>query len=274
MRTNGFQRPFNPMQIGTWALLPVLLLQFLLFATPILPLAASIPCTIAVFACGLASAYFTYRCCTVDPVDERLCRHLNRQRHANTEQTDNGENGATANNDDDETNEERGSGENDAVKFCWVCSTDVHESSMHCKFCNKCVKRFDHHCHWLNTCVGEANYDNFFGAVGSTLAMEIARGGVLTGLVVSFFVQYRAPAQGINEAGEGSLQELSRDREADDWFGIPRLAVALVNTGFLAVDLVCIVMLLQLFAFHVRLRHEGITVRSFFHQLIVIDKER
>lgn len=91
--------------------------------------------------------------------------------------------------------------------------------------------------------------------------MEIARGGVLTELVVSFFVQYRAPTQGIDEAGEGSLQETS---EADNWLGIPRLAIALVNTGFLAVDLVCIVMLLQLFAFHVRLRHEGITVSSIY----------
>ena len=257
MRTNGFQRPFNPMQIGTWFLLPVLLLQFLLFATPILPLAASIPCTIAIFACGAASAYFTYRCCTVDPVDERLRRHLSRQQQSNTEQTNNENevNGATDN--DCRTDDKRENSGEDAVKFCWVCSIDVHKSSMHCKFCNKCVKKFDHHCHWLNTCIGEANYDTFFGAVGSTLAMEIARGGVLAGLVISFFVQYFEVPREMKDVSGNSISD-------DNWFGVSGLMIALVNIVFLVVDIVCVIMLLQLFTFHIRLRREGLTVSTFF----------
>ncbi len=253
MRTNGFQRPLNATQIGTWVLLPVLLLQFLLFATPILPLAASIPCTIAIFACGAASAYFAYRCCAVDPVDERLRRHLSRQQQNNTENNENEVNGTTEH-----------CGEH-AVKFCWVCSIDVHESSMHCKFCNKCVKKFDHHCHWLNTCIGEANYDSFFGAVGSTLAMEIARGGVLAGLVISFFVQYCAVPRDMKDAGGGSISGTTVEQSDDEyWFGVSGLIIALVNIVFLAVDTVCVVMLLQLFTFHVRLRREGLTVSTFF----------
>lgn len=249
MRTNGFQRPFNPMQIGTWVLLPVLLLQFILFATPVLPFVASILCTIVVFACGLASAYFTYRCCTVDPMDERLRRHLARQQLNSTEQTKDDEDGDTDN--DCRTS---GSGE-DSVKFCWVCSIHVHQSSMHCKFCDKCIKRFDHHCHWLNTCVGEANYNNFFRAVGSTLSMEIARGGVLAGLVISFFVQYLSSPREVNET----------TRYDDNWLGVSGLVIASVNVVFLVVDTACIIMLMQLFAFHVRLRHEGITVSAFFN---------
>ena len=270
MRTNGFERPFNPMQIGTWILLPVLLMQFVLFATPVLPLAASIPCTIVVVACGAASAIFAYRCCAVDPVDERLRRHLSRQRQTHrvdqTKDDDHG-NGAADDDNDCQSGErrERSNGEEEStVKFCWVCSIDVHESSMHCKFCNKCVKRFDHHCHWLNTCVGEANYDYFFGAVGSTLAMEIARGGVLAGLVISFFVQYYAMPREMNDVGAGStLGNIN-------WFGVSGLVIASVNIVFLAVDIVCVVMLLQLFMFHIRLRREGITVSMFNGALVAI----
>ena len=140
MRSNGFEKPYNPMQIGTWLLLPTLILQFVFFATPILPLAASIPCTIGVVACGISTAYFTYWCCKIDPIDTRLKCHLHEQ------QQNNGETSITQNGfNNDEIND------NDPTKFCWVCSIDVHETSMHCKFCNKCVENFDHHCHWLNS---------------------------------------------------------------------------------------------------------------------------
>lgn len=185
-------------------------------------------------------------------MDERLRRHLARQQQNNKEQTKDAEDG-----DADNDCRPNDSGE-DSVKFCWVCSIHVHQSSMHCKFCNKCVKKFDHHCHWLNTCVGEANYNNFFRAVGSTLSMEIARGGVLAGLVISFFVQYLSPPREANET----------TRYDDNWLGVSGLVITSVNVVFLAVDIVCIVMLLQLFAFHIRLRHEGITVSAFHIQQI------
>ncbi len=87
--------------------------------------------------------------------------------------------------------------------------------------------------------------------------MVLVRGGVLAGLVISFFVQY---TQKISAGGSsGSIVE-----QFDDWFGAEAgLVVAVVNTIFLSVDVVCFVLLLQLFAFHVRLRHEGMTVSEF-----------
>jgi hypothetical protein len=244
MRTDGFQKPFNPMQIGTWVLLPVLLIQFLLFATPVLPLAASIPCTISVLLCGASTAYFTFWCCKIDPIDERLRCHLAHQ-HVENDVANDPEISQGVDASDDVT------------KFCWICGIDVHESSMHCKFCNKCVVDFDHHCHWLNTCVGAKNYNHFFLAVGATLSMVIVRGGVLAGLVISFFVQYTQKIQ----AGGSRGPAVER---FDDWFGANTgLVVAVVNAIFLSVDVVCFVLLLQLFSFHVRLRHEGITVSEF-----------
>lgn len=229
-------------------LLPTLLIQFLLFATPVLPLAASIPCTICVCVCGASTAYLSYWCCAIDPIDERLGMHLARQRE---------ENGDTNGGGNSHSYDEGTRGNDGPTKFCWVDGIDVHESSMHCKFCNKCVYKFDHHCHWLNTCVGDANYNYFFRAVGATLLMVIVRGGVLAWLVVSYFIQY--PHMMTAGGTRGPTVE-----RFDDWFGVNvGLVVALVNAVFLSVDVVCIALLLQLFLFHIRLRHEGITTYAY-----------
>ena len=256
-RTNGFQKPFNPMQIGTWILLVVLLLQFGFFATPILPLAASIPCTITVFLCGVSTAYFAYQCCIVDPIDSRLRCHLANQgdRSYATKSNQSSTRGVHAEQDGGPT------------KFCWVCGIDVNEISMHCKFCDKCVMGFDHHCHWLNTCVGKENYEYFFRTVGSTLALVLVHGSVLAGLVISFFVQYSASQK---QTGDEYYDNSTLQR-SNDWFGLEAgLVVAIVNVIFLAVDLSCISLLCQLFFFHIRLRREKITTYAY----IVRDGQR
>ena len=91
------------------------------------------------------------------------------------------------------------------------------------------------------------------------MVLVIVRGGILGGLVVSFFIQF---------ANGGSGSTIDR---CNEWFGLNAgLAVILVNAVFLAVDLICIVLLMQLFSFHVRLRHEGITTYTY----IVRDGQR
>jgi len=247
MRRNGFEKPLNPMQVGTWALLPLLLLQFLFFASPILPIAASIPCTIVVFLFGFSCAYYAYWVCITDPIDRRLQCHLQEAENNDGENNNiQNRNGNTQVTDDD-----------NQTKFCWVCSLDVHELSMHCKFCNKCVGKFDHHCHWLNTCVGKENYDFFFRAVGSTLALVIVHGSVLAGLVISFFVQYSHAQK------YGRIDDSIYDR-SNHWFNAnDGVAVAIVNIVFVVIDAACIVLLGQLFLFHIKLRREGITTYAY-----------
>ena len=256
MRRNGFEKPLNPMQVGTWALLPLLLLQFLFFASPILPVAASVPCTIVIFACGFSAAYYAYWVCITDPIDWRLQRHLKEQEGASCDHDDNNKaNGANCVEDDNDT------------KFCWVCSIDVHQLSMHCKFCNKCVGTFDHHCHWLNTCVGKANYDFFVRAVGSTLSLVVAHGSILAGLVISFFVQY-SDAQNTDDGIASDKPMLDRSNQ---WFNANAgIFVAIVNLAFVVVDVVCVVLLAQLFLFHMKLRKEGLTTYAY----IVRDGQR
>ena len=229
------------MQVGTWILLPVLILQFLLFVSPILPFWASIPMTLLFVSLGALSARFAYVCCATDPIDKRLANHIHRQeqRAAQTDEE------RPDNEDEDETVE---GGE---TKFCWVCQTTVHEHSMHCKFCDKCVSNFDHHCLWLNTCVGSANYPYFFRTVVSTFLFVLVHLAGLIGTVVPYLMQRFPPAGQMYDTMEG-------------WFGARSSeALAGVNGFFLLVNLVSVSLLGQLLVFHIGLRKEGITTYAF-----------
>ena len=130
VRINGLSPPYTSAQLSTWAFLPTLVLEFLFFASPLLPLAASIPCTVVFFAFAVASSYFGFLATRTNPADPRLQ--------------------AAASKPDVECD---GEGRpscpwdpNEPTKQCWICDVQVGEKSMHCKFCNKCVDHFDHHC--------------------------------------------------------------------------------------------------------------------------------
>ena len=114
-RVNGLSQPHTPAQISTWVFLPCLILEFLFFCSPVLPVAASIPITLVFVGLAASSAYYGYVAMNIDPADPRL---------------------RGSNNDDSEEN----------TKHCWLCDCRVHIQSMHCKYCNKCVDHFDHHC--------------------------------------------------------------------------------------------------------------------------------
>lgn len=157
-RVNGLARPYTPAQVSTWVFLPALVLEFLFFVSPLMPLAAAVPCTIIFCALAAGSAYFGYIAMKIDPSDPRL--------------------GA----------EQGASDCSGPTKQCWICDAQVGEKSMHCKFCNKCVDHFDHHCMWLNTCIGKANYPYFFRTMVSITAMLFVHGAIQLALVVDIFV--------------------------------------------------------------------------------------
>jgi len=238
MRHNGLEKPYNWMQVSTWIILPTLLLQFFFFASPLLPLAASIPCSIAVFFFGALAAYKGYATCITDPADDHVICHLNRQ------------------NEKTFVDEEKAEEE---VKYCFACETNVHSHSMHCKFCDKCVARFDHHCQWLNTCIGEKNYQYFFETVVSTCLLVFAHWACLTGIIVAYFIGW--------DNGEISGTE----QRAKDWFGANQPNVVIgFNLGFWAFDTIAEALILQLLFFHLSLRKKGMTT----YQFIVKDNEK
>ena len=243
------------MQVATWILLPLLVIQFLIFASPVLPLAASIPVTVLFVGLACLAAHCAYRTCMTDPIDDKLARHL---RNKEKEGEDN-------NNDDDvENGDNNAAAAADPTKYCWVCQTNVHEQSMHCKFCDKCVTRFDHHCMWLNTCVGKANYPHFYRTVVSTFAFVAVDAATLLGIVIAYFVQ----AYGGGTGGEGTGGQV--DRMAN-WFGAGEpMVVVIVNIVFFVITLASASLIGQLFLFHINLQKEGTTT----YEYIVRENQR
>lgn len=139
-RSNGLSPPFTTPQVSTWIFLPTLVVEFGLFVSPLLPLAASIPCTILFCVCAAASAYYGLQAMRTDPADPRLgasC-HMGRMSHLHGPQDPNNPHHNAVCRPIWDPNE--------PTKQCWICDIQVGEKSMHCKFCNKCVDHFDHHC--------------------------------------------------------------------------------------------------------------------------------
>ena len=252
-RVNGLSKPYAALQIATWICFPVLILQFLFFVSPILPLAASIPCTLLFFACALATLIYGYKACIVDPIDRHLAKHLQESGGAMTSTEDVKPKGLLklfhVNNSQIALPQEE-----EPMKYCWVCEISVAEHSMHCKYCNKCVSHFDHHCLWLNTCVGDANYVYFYRILWFISAMLVVHIGIMLGLVIDIF------AHGTTE------------KRAEAWFhvGLSGLVSAGVLIFFLIFDAICLSAAAQLLFFHVGLRRKNLTT----YQFIVTDNAR
>ena len=176
-RINGLSPPYTAAQLSTWVFLPTLVLEFLFFASPLLPLAASIACSLIFFFSAAASTYFALKAMKTDPADPRICSRS---------ETGDGHDGACA------------WDPNEPTKQCWICDVQVGEKSMHCKFCNKCVGHFDHHCmckfscHFL-VCVSYASLIVFtmsFSRLTFLRAQHVRREGQLYILLPNHGVYY------------------------------------------------------------------------------------
>lgn len=225
MRRNGFQRPFNGMQITTWILLPLLLTHFFMFLTPTLPKDLSTPLTIAFGVSSLLAIIFGGVTTKTDSMDHKLYLHLNGSPHPKAKP---------------DSEEE--------TKYCWVCQTDVCHHSMHCKYCDKCVSNFDHHCMWLNTCIGAANYKTFFQTVLWTLIFVLIHVAAICLQLGLYFV------------GNEEVKSL-----ANSWFDGAGAGIILVgfNIAFLVFTAFTAFMVLQLLVFHLGLMRQGITTYQY-----------
>lgn len=129
IRENGLASPYSPAQLSTWVFLPFLLVEFGLLASPLMPIAVSIPVTIVVFAVAGAATYYAYVTMAEDPSDARIFSNPRNRK-----------------NDKVDYEAPTSIASDDPTKHCWICEADVAQTSMHCKFCQKCVEGFDHHC--------------------------------------------------------------------------------------------------------------------------------
>ena len=72
VRKNGLERPYSGSQVVTWVLLPILLILFYLFITPVVSkteaaVSGVLYSILMVVACAAA-----YKTCSVDPMDPLL----------------------------------------------------------------------------------------------------------------------------------------------------------------------------------------------------------
>ncbi|KAL3913451.1 MAG: hypothetical protein SGILL_006486 [Bacillariaceae sp.] len=148
-RKNGLAPPYTAAQLSTWVFLPILVLEFLFFVSPILPLAASIPCTLLFCLFAFTSTFYAYMAMKVDPKDPRVPSEIN------------GGDVCTAVVDPEEP-----------TKQCWICDIQVGEKSMH----------------WLNTCVGKANYHFFFRCMISIAIMLVIQATIQIALILDIYL--------------------------------------------------------------------------------------
>ncbi len=250
MRSNGFESPYNGMQITTWILFPILFVQFFLFITTTLPIAISIPATVLFTGFGILGSYFGYVTSKTDPIDTKLYEHINGRPHprALEQKSKISQRGISIiSNGEDGDDVENSKKEEQKTKYCWVCQTDVYENSMHCKYCNKCVGTFDHHCMWLNNCIGDANYHLFFRTVCCVLLFSSTH---VVALIIHLSLYF---------GGHESTRTLS-----NTWLnaGVPEIVVGF-NIGFLVLTVCTVILVGQLFTFHINLRREKITTYQF-----------
>ena len=236
------------MQVATWVTLPTLMVQFLFFCSPVLPLPASIPVTVAFFGVSFACVYYGYLATATDPMDKHLTCALRRQQQDSEQQTNS--------NPSQPTGflalfytagaEQKPPPEGETTKYCWVCETDVAEHAMHCKYCNKCISQFDHHCKWLNTCVGESNYPYFFRTLISISSLLLVHLGVMVGIVADIF-------------SGGPTEQLAKD-----WFGVGTpYVVVCFNIVFCVFSSIAFMLIVQLLVFHVGLQRKGLTTYKY-----------
>lgn len=229
-RKNGFQSPFDPLQMCTWGLFPLILTHYYAFLYFLLwdQLSTKIilTCLFTLFAIGASISVLLT--CSIDPADDILCG-LTPVPTAN---------------------------DNSHI-YCYLCEVYVDNSSKHCRYCDKCVTRFDHHCKWLNTCIGAKNYSAFLSIVLFVFLLTVESLALSIALMVESFafpVQFHNRINDTNRFSSYLGSEISLE-------GLQALLVISVVILF-----VLVAMVIQLGGFHIVLLSKGLTTYDFIVQ--------
>eukprot|EP01012_Entosiphon_sulcatum_P057157 TRINITY_DN8088_c0_g1_i1.p1 TRINITY_DN8088_c0_g1~~TRINITY_DN8088_c0_g1_i1.p1 ORF type:complete len:385 (-),score=68.73 TRINITY_DN8088_c0_g1_i1:216-1370(-) len=144
-RRNGFQPPFDPYQLLSWAFFVALPVLFGVFTAPFMHTSGARVAVSVVYGLLVAVCLvLNYVAASCDPADPGIFEVLTATDLYFLEPP-----------------AEKGP--------CERCKAFVLKPSKHCRKCQKCVAGFDHHCNWLNNCVGAANYPSFFLFVIATI---------------------------------------------------------------------------------------------------------
>eukprot|EP01039_Chlorochromonas_danica_P009853 gene9853-10899_t len=222
-RRTGFDFPWDPLQVVTWLLFPLIVSHYFAFLFFMLwDDISKIVISVIYGVCALALAVSVCLTCFIDPADNALCGYAHR--------------------------------EGQEEIFCYFCEVNVHASSKHCRFCDKCVLRFDHHCKWLNTCIGKKNYAWFLVVIVAALLLTSINLGVSIAITIDAFISPHAILHRTNHVNDAPSHLQSA-------FSIEFIkAMALISSVIFAA---VVAMILQLVSFHIMLICKGSTTYDY-----------
>eukprot|EP00416_Gambierdiscus_australes_P045989 CAMPEP_0171107776 /NCGR_PEP_ID=MMETSP0766_2-20121228/67540_1 /TAXON_ID=439317 /ORGANISM="Gambierdiscus australes, Strain CAWD 149" /LENGTH=345 /DNA_ID=CAMNT_0011569167 /DNA_START=103 /DNA_END=1138 /DNA_ORIENTATION=+ len=216
VRTNGFERPFHPLQVLSWVVFGSDVLIYLVFCLPLIDtVGAKVLVALVYTASVVTLVFFTVKATSCDPADPHV--HMDSsQVKAEDMQT---------------------------MPYCTVCNVPVHSRSKHCRACNKCVSVFDHHCMWLNNCIGAANYRAFFTTVCSVAVMI----GIVLGTCVYLLIDYFAGQDGFQDRAQSMA--FYRSFPVEFFLGL-LLTMMFVNVPLFVLDMQLVLLHLFLMSQH------------------------
>lgn len=165
-RRNGFEKPFNDLQLVSWVVFGLDVLVFYFIVVPSLPVAVAAIFGLFFGADAIALFWVTWVVTRIDTSDPRVMKNIY-----------------------GEINPAEDLQNIDTLAHCDLCGY-VDERSKHCRACNKCVRKFDHHCKWLNNCVGETNYKGFLATLG------LVSGFTVTLIAFALYIIIAEPVNG------------------------------------------------------------------------------
>lgn len=147
-RHNGFQKPYNGLQVLSYGFFLLDVILGAAFVGPALHTVWIMILFYVLFAAAvIATGYSAYAVTASDPIDKLAFYEDPDHVLYNTYPEH-------------------------VLTVCDLCGT-VKEQSKHCRACNKCVDRFDHHCKWLNNCIGRQNYKLFLALISAVAALSL-----------------------------------------------------------------------------------------------------
>lgn len=141
--------------------------------------------------------------------------------------------------------------------YCQVCESHVLAGTKHCGACNRCSSGFDHHCRYLNNCIGKRNYAEFFRLILWVFQMCLLHASV-NGFVMLDLVN------DTKEVVEAHMKVYQADLTK------PFFIVLVFTT---VCDILALVFLLNLIAFHIQLQSKGLTTYEFLQLQEQVSRE-
>lgn len=162
MRRNGFQWPFDPLQVSSWFLFAAFIALTVAIVVPLLPGAGAWAFCVVYAILAVCTLVLAGRTTASNAIDQCVLNALEAEKSVTGSPAGRAARssrrpfslctGATVrpwgSPSPAAPRPDAPAGED--LSYCYLCQVGVRRRSKHCKVCRKCVDEFDHHCVWLN----------------------------------------------------------------------------------------------------------------------------